>query len=469
MRHNMEMPTPEALLDIEWLTGTHAAQGFKTLLEHLRHGAEVYDGPVTAIAEALSRRPVLPPKWADTIDLRNALAHGLLSGSWTSDPDGPRAHGSLSIPNCGLWMLPPEKRAERLAQSSDPMCEPPLPDLSRLRLIEPLDRVWVGHTEGIWGCEVSRDGKSMVSASRDGDLAVWDMERGTLVARASTGQSEVRDCAISSDGQRLVSVHGSGRITIWDLHTMRVLLTFDAPIRFPPPDYDFQNLKDVVHTSSRARRVALSADGSRLAVAGLDIVDVWDLRRLERVISLSVPVKGNVSPGILALFFSSDGAVALVGRHYDDAVHLVTWNVVSHQMTDRRILTMPGAPHMTRVMVTPDTRHLVAVSGSETIVARLDGSERSTSVPHGSYGQALAVSADGRMAATCSDGEPVEGLVEPVLRVWSLPNLREIWRCNLWALGCRDIACAVAFTPDGRRLILAGWEGVLRRIVLPNL
>jgi len=34
-------------------------------------------------------------------------------------------------------------------------------------------------------------------------------------------------------------------------------------------------------------------------------------------------------------------------------------------------------------------------------------------------------------------------------------------------LGCRDLACAVAFTPDNAGLIVAGWEGVIRRIALP--
>jgi WD40 repeat protein len=466
----MEIPTRDALLDIEWLIGTYAAQGFKALINYLRCGAEVYDGPVTAIAEALSVRPMLQltPKWTDTIDLRNALAHNLLSSSWTTDPDGPQAHRQVENPHCGLWLLPPEKRAEHLAQSSHPMCEPPLPDLSGLRLLEPLDRAWVGHTDGIWGCEVSRDGKYMVSASRDGDVAVWDMERGTLVARGRTGEPEVRDCAILPDGQRVLSVHANGKVTIWDLQTMGALLTFDAPARFPArPDAPQASKDSVVHISRRARRFAVSKDGSRLAVASPDAVDLWDLRRLEHVGAL--PVEGGRPPGTLALFFASNDAVAIVGRHDDDTAHLTTWDVASHQMINRRILDMAGAARMARVMVTADARHLVGVSGSETIVVQLDGSERSTSVPHGSYGQALAVSQDGTMVATCDRDDERDQGGPPFVRLRSLPDLREIWQCNLLEFGCRDIACALAFAPDGRRLILAGWEGVLRRIVLPDL
>jgi WD40 repeat protein len=123
--------------------------------------------------------------------------------------------------------------AELLAKSSAPPCEPPLPDLHHLRLIEPLDRAWAAHTDGIWGCEVSKDGKYVASASRDGDVAVWDMERGTLVARGVTGEPEIRDCAITSDAERVVSVDATGRITVWDLRTMTVVAAFDAPPQRP--------------------------------------------------------------------------------------------------------------------------------------------------------------------------------------------------------------------------------------------
>jgi hypothetical protein len=50
---------------------------------------------------------------------------------------------------------------------------------------------------------------------------------------------------------------------------------------------------------------------------------------------------------------------------------------------------------------------------------------------------------------------------------WSLPDLVEVQRWDLRDLGAWDISCALAFTPDGQRMIAAGWDGVLRRLVLP--
>jgi hypothetical protein len=54
------------------------------------------------------------------------------------------------------------------------------------------------------------------------------------------------------------------------------------------------------------------------------------------------------------------------------------------------------------------------------------------------------------------------------IRLWSLPDLQEIYDWDPFDFGSRDIACALAFTADGRHLIAAGWDGVLRRIALPT-
>jgi len=92
----MDLPPRESLLDVDWLTRTHASEGFSALLQYVRRGAEAYGGAATAIAEALLNAlpyfPQIPPRSADTIDLRNGLAHRLLTSSWSPDPNGPREH-----------------------------------------------------------------------------------------------------------------------------------------------------------------------------------------------------------------------------------------------------------------------------------------------------------------------------------------------------------------------------------------
>ena len=88
---------------------------------------------------------------------------------------------------------------------------------------------------------------------------------------------------------------------------------------------------------------------------------------------------------------------------------------------------------------------------------RLDEPTPVATVPIRVNGRALAVSLDGCYAATAAGCD---------LQLWSLPDLKEIQRWDLRAFGLWDISCALAFVPTGRHLIVAGWEGVLRRVAL---
>jgi len=48
----------------------------------------------------------------------------------------------------------------------------------------------------------------------------------------------------------------------------------------------------------------------------------------------------------------------------------------------------------------------------------------------------------------------------------ALPDLREQASWSPADLGCRDIVTGLAFSPDSRHLIVGGWDGLLRRLVL---
>jgi hypothetical protein len=162
----------------------------------------------------------------------------------------------------------------------------------------------------------------------------------------------------------------------------------------------------------------------------------------------------------LTLFFSRESTLTIIGRDEDASVAI--WQPNSNQFVSGYPLRLRNAHRLMRALVTPEGKCVVGIS-NETMAMPFQGIV--TTVPHEAYGQALTVSADGHLAATCGDNE--DG--RPVVLVWSLPDLRERWRCNLLDIGCRDIACALAFSRDGRHLIVAGWDGVMRRLVMPRI
>jgi WD40 repeat protein len=325
--------------------------------------------------------------------------------------------------------------AERTGRS---IIDPVLPDLLSLRLVEPFDCAWFGHTDGVWGCAVSPDGLSMVSGSRDDDIAVWDMTQGTCIARADTGGPEVRDCAITPDGTRVVAVQHDGRVTLWDLRTLTLLASVDGRPR---------KRWRAFACSSEARRFAMvRPDGAILVRSLEDFAHMTTLTTASEVFALSFDASGST---VRAAVGDRDS------NSYPSSI--VTWDVASACEIDVSPLWVQESNWFTTAAFTPDSRFFIG-AGAEIIVWSVGNPEPHARALSGVTGRALAVSSDGTRLATSEKG---------ILFLWSLPDLVEVQRWNLSALGAWDISCALAFTPDGQRLVAAGWDGVLRRLVLP--
>lgn len=405
----------------------------------------MYGGPVTAVAAT-----VVPPRpissWSDKTDIPRALVYRLQAGSWSSAPNGPSRFRRENSRPLALSLLPRRKQDEYWARVAaeggpDPPVAPQLPELNDVGLRDPLDCAWMAHGDGIWGCDVSPNGRLMLSGSRDQTIAVWDMAKGTLVSRIGTPHWDVRDCVFTPDGTRIVSVHADGRVTIWALDTMKVVFETDTPLPAGHPTYHW-------------RRVALSPDATRLAVAGWDgALTIWDLNRLAPLTTLHA--ESEAAP--LCVFLPSATTCITVGRGLIAPV--LTWDVDAQRVMTKYVLEMPKEYFRTAVF-TRDNRFLVAASNERTFVWELGKPESIAEARGGIIGRGIAVSADGSLVAT-SD-------FRSWVRLRTLPSLTEIGRWYLPDLGCGDLACAVAFTPDNTRMIVAGWEGVIRRIVLPT-
>jgi hypothetical protein len=186
---------------------------------------------------------------------------------------------------------------------------------------------------------------------------------------------------------------------------------------------------------------------------------------LELVTTLHI--EPDFPPGMLTLFFLSDTTLVTIGRN--SPIPVLTWDLRSLRLVNRSTLTMPRVHDVRRALVTPNNRFLVAVGSSDTICWRLDSPEPVGHLSSGGSGQALAGSADSTLAAISGGDTQISDVGYEALRLFFLPDLRELGRWNLRTLGCRDIACALAFAPDNRHLVLAGWEGVLRRVSLPGV
>ena len=431
----MDQPSRDTVLDPGWLTQFQAEHGASAFADMLTRAAERYGGAVTAIAATLLTPPYTRRLMELVgVDVGRTLANRLLGSSWSPLPEGPLR----DPPGANrLWVT--DKIDELAARRGEaPPPDLPLPDLRQLSLRDPIDSAWLAHSDGIWGCDVSPDGRNVVSASRDRTLAVWDVAAGTLVSRVSTDHGEVRDCLFTPDGTRIVSVHGDGWVAVWTKNPMEQVCAVDTTV----PSGG----------SHRWRRVAVSPGGSLLAIAGWNgDVDIWWLDALERAATFHVEFERD----LLGAALSPEECV-VVSRGSTAAI--TVWNVAEQQLTAHHRIEMPG--YLLTAIALANERLLVASTAHQTFVWEFGNPEAIARGEDGIAGRGLAVSSNGSMVALSNSSGRVT--------IRTLPSLKEISSWYLPDLGCADLSCAIAFTPDNSRLVVAGWEGVIRRLLLPS-
>jgi WD40 repeat protein len=194
-------------------------------------------------------------------------------------------------------------------------------------------KVLKGHKWDVRAVAFSRDGKRLVSASRDETVRIWDVATGEEVKVIRVGEP-LAAVALSPDGRYvLVGTLGASSIVRLDLKSEKAVVSLPGHLN---------RVMGVCFTRDGKRAVSASQDGT---------LRIWDMRTLKLIHTL----KGHES-SVAAVALSVDGQRAVSGGA-DKKLYI--WDLSAGTLI--REVAGPKGP-IWSVAISPDGKH--ALSGS---------------------------------------------------------------------------------------------------------
>lgn len=235
---------------------------------------------------------------------------------------------------------------------------------------------------------VTPDGRSILSASNDHTLKIWDLPTGQEVRTLMGHTDAVWDVAVTSDGQLAISASADRSLKVWRLATGEVVHTLTGHLK-------------TVHA------VAVIPDSYyAVSVSQDNTLKIWDIQSGQVVYTFV----DTGSPHLCNIAITPDSRLAVTG--YRKGI-LKIWNLET-----RRVEKTISA-HQDRIFalaITPDGRHVISAGADRTIkVWELStGQEKATLTGHGHWIRGLAVTTDGQYIVSAAN--------DRLLKVWNLSN-----------------------------------------------
>lgn len=277
------------------------------------------------------------------------------------------------------------------------------------------------HTAGVNTIALAGENR-IISASADGQVKVWDLQRGSALQTMKGHSASVNALAVTPDGKKAVSAGADGRLKVWDLERGKSLST----------------LKGHSHWLTA---VALLPDGERVISASGDrTLKVWNLKGGKPLYTLkghTDTVSGvAVLPGNRAISGGADGLLKI-------------WDL----QAGKELRTLKGhTGSVTALAVTPDGQRVVSASGDRTLKVwdLQQGTALHTLKGHGNFVKDVALTPDGKTAISASSDDTV--------KAWDIERGIELKTFT----GHKGWVNAVSTGSKGQKAISASSDGTIK-------
>jgi WD40 repeat protein/transcriptional regulator with XRE-family HTH domain len=290
-------------------------------------------------------------------------------------------------------------------------------------------RRWSAHTGRVNAVAFSPDGHTLISGGEDGSVILWDASTGSVIRQLAGHTKKIIGLVVTTEfdpnNPSLFSGSEDGTLILWDLKTGDILQTFEK--------YN-GTLTSLAVASKSTSAVTGYADGSMI---------LWDLNSPQPIRKINVdgePIFGLAISADGSLIFSTAGFTL---RMIDSQSGSVIKEAVSG-----------GAPN--RLVLYPDEKYALVLFSY--VLTQWDitnwREQQMLYTDIGDYGAPLAISQDGRLAAT--------GYSDGTLHLWNLGNSLDYQTFNT-GLSFPD---SIAVSPDGQSLLLGNTDAGTQSVIL---
>jgi WD40 repeat protein len=319
-----------------------------------------------------------------------------------------------------------------------------------------------GHTGGLVKASFSPDGTRIVTASQDHSAMVWDARTGKPLSTLKGHAEEVRDAVFSTDGTRIVTASRDMTAMVWDARSGHPLATLKGHL-------------DQVNTA------VFSPDGTHIVTASNDhTARVWDSQ--SGVLILILP--GHTDYVDRATY--SPNGKFIVTSSWDRTARI--WNAKTGELLstlmghDSKVNSAVFSPDGKRILTASQDKTarvwdaaagdaLSTLSGDSSFVFHADLSPDLSRVVIASADDTLQVK-KAEMAAMMA---PTAGHTNAAVTVFS-PDANQIaagayfaqvWNVQTGQLGATlkghlGLVGRASFSPDGKRVVTASFDGTAR-------